>query len=103
MLSGLAYAAADSGVVRMELAGSAANPPLVVMQGLKTAVLFRGPEANADDVREVLEQYNRTQVDLLVDLRMEGDTAALAQKLHGAGCFECTEQHHKQYHSRTVP
>ena len=82
MLSGLAYAAADSGVVRMELAGSAANPPLVVMQGLKTAVLFRGPEANADDVREVLEQYNRTQVDLLVDLRMEGDTAALAQKLH---------------------
>ena len=52
------------------------------MQGLKTAVLFRGPEANADDVREVLEQYNRTQVDLLVDLRMEGDTAALAQKLH---------------------
>ena len=31
MLSGLAYAAADSGVVRMELAGSAANPPLVVM------------------------------------------------------------------------
>ena len=55
----------------MELAGSAANPPLVVMQGLKTAVLFRGPEANADDVREVLEQYNRTQVDLLVDLKQK--------------------------------
>ena len=38
---------------------------------LKTAVLFRCPEANADDVREVLEQYNRKQVDLLVDLRMD--------------------------------
>lgn len=82
MLSGLFYAAADADVVRMELAGSAANPPLVVLQGLKTAVLFRGPETNADDVQKVLEQYNRTQVDLLVDLRTEGDTDALAQKLH---------------------
>lgn len=65
--------------MRMELAGSAANPPLVVMQGLKTAVLFRGPEANADDVREVLEQYNRHAGGSAGGLRMEGDTAALAQ------------------------
>ncbi len=102
MLSGLAYAAADSGVVRMELAGSAANPPLVVMQGLKTAVLFRGPEANADDVRRC---WNNTTVRRWICWWI---CAWRVIRLHWhktacAGCFECTEQHHKQYHSRTVP
>lgn len=75
------YGAADAGVVRMELAGDAANPPLVILKGTKTAVLFRGPESNVDDVWEVLEHYNRTGVDLLVDLRADGDAGVLAQQL----------------------
>lgn len=75
---GALYAAADRGVVRILLAGSGANPSIVVLEGMKTAVLYRGPDGNVRAVADILEQYNRTNVDFLVDLRTEANADELA-------------------------
>ncbi len=77
-LCALSYAGADSGVVRIILAGGGANPAVVVMEGWKTAVLYRGPEANIAAVQSVLEQYNREKADFLIDLRTDPDPEALS-------------------------
>lgn len=82
LVCGAAYAAADARVVRIVTAGRGANPPIVILQGLKTAVIFRGPDANVSAVREVLEQYNRTGVELLLDLRPDGAPEQAAQALN---------------------
>ncbi len=75
------YTAADAGVVRIVLAGSGANPAVVVLEGLKTAVIYRGPDSNLRAVQDVLAQYNRTEVELLIDLRPDGDADRLTQAL----------------------
>jgi competence protein ComEC len=75
------YALADADVVYFAMTGSGVNRPVVVTKGLRTMVIYRGPESNVSDVWNYLEQKNRTGVDLLVDLRPEGDTQALAQQL----------------------
>ncbi len=80
-LCALLYAALDTGVVHVELAGSGAYPAVVVMEGLHTAVIYRGGAASAEQVWETLGKYNRTGVDLLIDLREDGDTALLAETL----------------------
>lgn len=77
----LSYAAADSGVVRILLAGNGANPAVVVLEGWKTAVLYRGPDSNLAAVQDVLERYNRTGVDFLVDLRTEPAPEELTKAL----------------------
>lgn len=78
---GTIYTAADTGVVRIVLAGSGANPAVVVLEGLKTAVIYRGPDSNLRAVQDVLAQYNRTGTELLIDLRADGDTDRLAEAL----------------------
>lgn len=78
---GLIYTAADTGVVRIVLAGSGANPAVVVLEGLKTAVIYRGPDSNLQAVRDVLMQYNRTGVDFCIDLRTNGDVDELRETL----------------------
>ena len=87
---GLIYTAADTGVVRIVLAGSGANPAVVVLEGLKTAVIYRGPESNLQAVRDVLMQYNRTGVDFCIDLRTGGDADRLRETL-GARDVVCIE------------
>lgn len=75
------YAGMDTDVVRILLAGTGENPAVVILQGLQTAVLFRGPESGVNAIWEILETYNRTGVDFLIDLRANGDTEELAQAL----------------------
>lgn len=87
---GSIYAAADAGVVRIVLAGSGGNPAVVVLEGLKTAVIYRGPDSNLQAVRDVLMQYNRTGVDFCVDLRADGDADELIEAL-GAREAVCVE------------
>lgn len=93
------YAAMDVDVVRIFLAGSGANPAVVILQGLHTAVLYRGPATNAAAVWDILEMYNRTGVDFLVDLRRDGDTEALAQTLaaRDSVCVETELLNHAVY------
>ncbi len=83
LLSTFLYAGFDTDVVRILLAGTGQNPTVVILQGLQTAVLFRGPKSGVDAVWEILETYNRTGVDFLIDLRTSGtgDTEELAQAL----------------------
>lgn len=78
---GVIYAASDTGVVRIVLAGSGGNPAVVVLEGMKTAVVYRGPNSNLQAVQDVLTQYNRTKVDFLLDLRSDGDIDKLTETL----------------------
>ena len=87
---GVIYTAADAGVVRIVLAGSGANPAVVVLEGLKTAVVYRGPDSNLRAVQQVLAQYNRAGVELLIDLRPDGDADKLTQE-PGARQSVCVE------------
>lgn len=87
---GMIYTAADTGVVRIVLAGSGANPAVVVLEGMKTAVIYRGPHSNLQAVQDVLAQYNRTEVDFLIDLRSDGDTDELTETL-GVREIVCVE------------
>ncbi len=80
-LSCSAYAVYDSSIVHVCLAGNGENPAVVLLYGFKTAVVFRGPESNGKAVRRVMEEYNRTKVEFLIDLREKGDTAQIAQEL----------------------
>lgn len=74
--SAVIYAVEDRDVAYLTMAGTGSNPALIVTQGMRTAVLFRGADANASEVKQYLEQRNRTQTDLLVDLRRpDGDRA----------------------------
>lgn len=81
LLSCTIYGVYDSRLVHVRLAGNGENPAVVFFHGLETAVVFRGPESNENAVRRVLQEYNRTNVDFLADLRLEGDTEKLAQGL----------------------
>lgn len=72
---------ADRDVLYLYPAGSAENAPLVLLRGGRAAVLFRGPDQSADEVRRVLEEHGSPVPDLLVDLRPDGDTACLAEQL----------------------
>lgn len=75
------FAWADRDVLYLYPAGSAENAPLVLLRGGRAAVLFRGPDQSVDDVRRVLEEHGSPAPDLLLDLRADGDTACLAQRL----------------------
>lgn len=87
---GAIYTAADTGVVRIVLAGSGANPAVVVLEGMKTAVIYRGPDSNLRAVQDVLAQYNRAGVDFLIDLHADEDADKLTETL-GVREIVCVE------------
>lgn len=78
------YRAADRDVLHAYPAGSGENAPIVLTQQGFTAVLFRGSDQNIADVRQVLEERGRSGIDLLIDLRADGDRAYLAEQLPAA-------------------
>lgn len=75
------YALADAGVVHVVPVGGGVNPSLAITQGGFTAVVFRGGEQSAARVAEELAQMNRTQVDLVLDLRTRPQTQAVQSAL----------------------
>lgn len=80
-LSAAVYTAADAQVLHAYPAGSAENAPIVLAYRDCTAVLFRGSDRGVADVRQVLEERGRSGIDLLVDLRSDGDRSYLAEQL----------------------
>lgn len=70
-----------SGVVRVVFAGSAENAPLVLLHPEGTVLLFRGGESGIAQVREVLEEYQRTEIQLAVDLRKDPQGLPLQEAL----------------------
>lgn len=81
------YFVSDANVVHYAMTGSGQNQPVIITQGLQTVVIFRGGTSNVAAVWDYLEQQNRTQINLLVDLRREGDTQALAAQFYAKESF----------------
>ncbi len=77
ILSVSIYAVLDAKVVRV----MCVQQNIVVTQGLKTMVVFRGKDESAEKVLDAIESYNRNQVDFLLDLRRTGDTEKVAAML----------------------
>lgn len=75
------YGALDSNTYHLQLAGSGQQPALVLQQNERTVVIFRGGTANLAAVQDVLATMNSNEVEVLIDLRTDSDTAALAQTL----------------------
>ena len=71
----------NAGVVRVVFAGSAENAPVVLLHPKATVLFFRGGESGIAEVRDVLEQYQRTDIQLAVDLRKEPDGLPLQEAL----------------------
>lgn len=71
----------NAGVVRVVFAGSAENAPVVLLHPKATVLFFRGGESGIAQVRDVLEQYQRTDIQLAVDLRKEPDGLPLQEAL----------------------
>lgn len=71
----------DQQIVRVCLAGNGENPAVVLMQGDRTAVIFRGPESNIRKVEEIMENFNRTRAELLIDLRPKGDMEEITKTI----------------------
>lgn len=63
--------ALNRGVIRVELAGSAGAPAVVITQDNRAIVLFRGGEITQTAVDTLLEQRGIRETALLVDLRMD--------------------------------
>ncbi len=81
LMCGAFYYIADRDTVRIVRAGSAADTAIVVMNNFETAVIFSGRSTNITYVKEVLEQYNRTKVDVFVDLRRTHDKEEIENTL----------------------
>lgn len=81
------YGAVQGNAVTAVPCGSAENAPVLLLQRGRTVVLYRGPETAAMAVQEELELHDRTQIDLLIDLRADGDAAALAEQLPAQETF----------------
>ena len=83
----LLYGAVQGNTVTAIPCGSAENTPVLLLQRSRAVVLYRGPETAVRAVLEELEQHNRTGIDLLIDLRPDGDAAALAEQLPAKDTF----------------
>lgn len=83
----LLYSAFQGDTVTAVPCGSAENAPVLCLQKGRAAVLFRGPDANAAAVLETLELYHCSKIDLLIDLRTDGDASALAEILPAREAF----------------
>jgi competence protein ComEC len=71
--------ALDQGVVNVAMLGSSTTPVVVVTQGQRAMVLFRGGETEAYRVQTYLDNRSISQIDVLVDLRMKpANACALA-------------------------
>lgn len=76
-----------SGVIRVVFAGSAENAPLVVLAPDATAVVFRGGESGIAEVRQVLKEHQRNDIQLLIDLRKEPEQFPLREALESETIF----------------
>lgn len=85
------YGVASIHVVRFAMVGSGVNPSLVVTQSGFTLVIYRSPQSDAQQIADYLQSVNRSQVDVLIDLRAEGNETALAQQLNAEECI-CARQ-----------
>lgn len=85
------YALADAGVVHVTPVGGGVNPSLAITQGGFTAVVFRGGAQSAARVAEELAQMNRTEVDLVLDARVEPQREAVCDALSPAEYIAVSE------------
>ncbi len=85
------YALADAGVVHIMPVGGGVNPSLAVTQGGFTAVVFRGGAQSAARVAEDLAQMNRTEVDFVLDARVEPQRDAVCTALSPAEYIAASE------------
>ena len=98
------YAVGEASVIRLEPAGNAENAPVVAIQGDTTVVFYRGGKTNLEDVRETLAQYNRSGVDLLVDLRQDPDEFSAQEALNAKQVFTAeSDCMHQAYLEGVLP
>ena len=71
--------------------GGGVNPSLAVTQGGFTAVVFRGGAQSAARVAEDLAQMNRTEVDFVLDARVEPQRDAVCTALSPAEYIAASE------------
>ncbi len=81
LLCGMLYFYIDKNVVKIVRAGSNSETAVVIMHNFSTAAVFSGRSTNIAHVKNVLEQYNRTNVDVVVDLRKSFDEDEIKKEL----------------------